>query len=61
MDIVLLYLYYFLYMSSVEGSDKGEDSLSDELELVLKNNKIQRNKHNSRGLRNANTEDSLYK
>ncbi len=48
-------------MSSVEGSDKGEDSLSDELELVLKNNKIQRNKHNSRGLRNANTEDSLYK
>lgn len=42
-------------MSSVEGSDRGEDSLSEELELVLKNNKIQRNKHSSRGSRNANS------
>lgn len=48
-------------MSSVEGSDKGEDSLSQELELVLKNNKIQKNRHYGRNSKNANSEDSLYK
>lgn len=48
-------------MSSVEGPEKEEDSLSEELDIVLKNNKLQKHRHHGRGSRNMNSDDSLYK